>query len=121
MQEVLNEIMPDADYIDNGYYSWLLSPKDAPLQLDRFYPELNLAFEFNGRQHYEFNPYMHKNQEAFEYLQRCDRKKRRDCRRRGVKLITIKYTKKITKEYLIRRFKEEKILLDLKNKTTIRE
>lgn len=45
MQKLLNDILPDDDYIDNGYYSWLISPKGAPLQLDRFYPELNIAFE----------------------------------------------------------------------------
>lgn len=118
MQQELDKLMPDAEYIDNGYYSWMRSPKDAPLQLDRYYPELKIAFEFNGRQHYEYNPYMHKNREAFEYLQRCDRKKRRECRRQGIHLITIKYTKTITKDYLIRRFQEEGLLERIKSETT---
>ena len=34
-----------ADYVNNGYYSFLRSPKGAPLQLDRYYPDLKLAFE----------------------------------------------------------------------------
>lgn len=118
MQRELDKLLPDAEYIDNGYYSWMRSPKGAPLQLDRYYPELKLAFEFNGRQHYEYNPYMHKDREAFEYLQRCDRKKRRECKRHGIHLITIKYTKTITKEYLIRRLQEEGILEEIKRKTT---
>jgi hypothetical protein len=27
------------EYINNGYYSWLISPKGMPMQLDRYYPE----------------------------------------------------------------------------------
>lgn len=103
MQKALNNILPEADFIDNGYYSWLPSPKGSPLQLDRYYPELKLAFEFQGRQHYEFNPYMHKDRAAFEYLRKCDAKKKRICKERGITLIAIKYTKTITKDYLIKR------------------
>lgn len=121
MQQVLNKLLPNAEYIDNGYYSWLASPRGATLQLDRYYPELKLAFEFNGRQHYEFNRYMHKDQKAFEYLQECDSKKRRECKRNGVTLITIKYNKAITKEYLVKRFKQSGIHADIKRETRIAE
>lgn len=112
MQQILNEILPDEEYIDNGYYSWMLSPKGAPLQLDRFYPNLNVAFEYNGRQHYEYNSYMHTSRESFEYLRKCDVRKKRECRRKGITLITIKYTKDITKEYLINRLKENGITIE---------
>lgn len=119
LQKVLNEIMPDAEYIDNGYYSWLKSPKGSPLQLDRYYPTLKLAFEFNGRQHYEFNRYMHKDMEAFEYLQTCDRKKKKDCAKNGVTLITIKYNKVITKEYLVTRLTEAGVISNIRAKTRL--
>lgn len=118
MQKVLNELMPNAVYVDNGYYSWMLSPKGSPLQLDRYYPDLKVAFEYNGRQHYEYNSYMHRNVEAFEYLQKCDIKKRRECRRQGIKLITIKYTKEITPEYLIGRLEEAGIHIKVRRKRT---
>lgn len=121
MQDLLNIILPEADYIDNGYYSWMLSPKGSPLQLDRYYPDLKLAFEYNGRQHYEYNSYMHKDEAAFEYLQRCDLKKRRDCRRKGITLITVKYTKKVTSEYLLKRLYESDVLNDISRKTIVRE
>lgn len=119
MQQRLNKILPEADYIDNGYYSWLLSPKGAPLQLDRYYPDLKVAFEFNGRQHYEYNPYMHETEENFRYLQRCDIKKRRECKKRGVTLITIKYTKKITDDYLIKRLEQEGVISDIEQQTMV--
>ena len=111
MQKLLNEILPDEDYIDNGYYSWMMSPKNSPLQLDRFYPNLGVAFEYNGRQHYEYNAYMHSSREAFEYLRKCDVRKKRECRKTGIALITIKYTKEITKEYLINRLRENGVVI----------
>jgi hypothetical protein len=121
MQKVLNELLPDAEFIDNGYYSWLESPRGSQLQLDRYYPGLKLAFEFNGRQHYEFNRYMHKDQKAFEYLQECDDKKRRDCKKHGVTLISIKYNKTITKEYMLKRFKQAGVISDIRRETRIAE
>lgn len=119
LQRVLNDLLPDAEYIDNGYYSWLQSPKNSPLQLDRYYPDLKLGFEFNGRQHYEFNRYMHKDEDAFEYLRACDRKKAKDCRRHGVTLITVKYNKVITREYILARLKEAGVLSDIKAQTKV--
>ena len=121
MQYILNSILPEAEYIDNGYYSWLLSPKNAPMQIDRLYPRLKLGFEFNGRQHYEYNPYMHQTKEAFEYLQECDRRKNKLLKKLGYKLITIKYDKKITKGYLIRRLEEEGVMNEVKSKTLVND
>lgn len=121
MQYALNDILPEAEYIDNGYYSWLLSPKGAPMQVDRLYPRLKLGFEFNGRQHYEYNSYMHQTQEAFEYLQKCDRLKRKLLKQLGYKLIVIKYDKKITKGYLVRRLEEEGVLDQLKKTTKVND
>ncbi|WP_422661684.1 hypothetical protein ACK8P5_26540 (plasmid) [Paenibacillus sp. EC2-1] len=110
LQEVLNDLLPAAEYIDNGYYSWLISPKGSPLQLDRYYPTFKIGFEFNGRQHYEFNPYMHKDRAAFDYLQSCDRRKQKGCDKRGVTLITIKYNKIITRDYILTRLKEAGVM-----------
>lgn len=121
MQYLLNKILPEAEYIDNGYYSFLPSPKDHPMQMDRYYPELKLAFEFNGKQHYQFNSYMHSSKESFEYLKTCDALKAKLLKQRGIRLITIKYDKDITFGYLVRRLKEEGLLDELRQKTTVRE
>ena len=45
MFKVLEELLPSQYYIRNGYYSFLMSPKNAPMQLDIYYPELRLACE----------------------------------------------------------------------------
>lgn len=119
MQKVLNDLLPEAEYVDNGYYSWLPSPKGSPLQLDRYYPKLKIAFEFNGQQHYKYNPYMHQSVQAFEYLQKCDEKKARECEKRGVTLISIKYTKTITKEYLLKRLEQNGVLERVERRTYI--
>lgn len=119
MQYLLNAILPEADYIDNGYYSWLPSPKNHPMQVDRLYPKLKLAFEYNGAQHYEFNAFMHKTQADFEYLQRCDKLKAKLMKQMGYALISIRYDKKLTKGYLVRRLREEGLLEGLKRKTKV--
>ncbi len=69
------------------------------LELDCYCPELKLAIEYNGRQHYEFNPYFHKNKEAFLNTRYRDDMKERLCRENGVRLIVVPYTVKITKIY----------------------
>lgn len=45
MFKVLSELFPRTDYCINGYYSWLPSPKNTPMQLDWYSYELGLAFE----------------------------------------------------------------------------
>lgn len=119
MKTLLNAILPEADYIDNGYYSWLLSPKGKPMQIDRLYPDLKLAFEYNGKQHYYYNPRMHRSRKAFAYLKACDRQKAKILKARGYCLITIRYDRKLTKEYLIRRLRQAGILDELKRKTRV--
>lgn len=121
MKQTLNQIFPNAIYIDNGYYSFLPSPKNAPLQLDRYYPDLKLAFEYDGEQHKSFNPYMHKTKAAFEYLQKCDKMKNEYCKALGIHLIRISHDKKITKEYILERLEAEGILKKLRTKTHIDE
>lgn len=121
MQYALNLIFPEASYIDGGYYSFLPSPKGAPLQLDRYYPRLKLAFEYDGAQHTSFNPFIHKTQEAFNYLQECDRLKNELCEKHGIRLIRIRHDKKVTKGYLVGRLKEEGLLEEMKQRTHVSE
>ncbi len=64
------------------------------LELDCYNPELGLAVEYNGIQHYKFTPFFHRNKEAFLNQKYRDDMKRRMCRERGVVLIEIPYTVK---------------------------
>ena len=121
MKQILNTVFPKDVSIDNGYYSFLMSPKGAPLQLDRYYPDLKLAFEFDGAQHKSYNPYMHKTKAAFEYLQQCDRMKNEYCKALGIHLVRISHEKKITKAYIVERLEAEGILSNLRQQTYINE
>lgn len=69
------------------------------LELDGYNKELNLAFEYNGRQHYEYNNLFH-TQKTFVEQQERDNIKKELCNKQGVKLITIPYN--ISKKSLAR-------------------
>ena len=87
----MSELLPDFDYIVNGYYSWLLSPKGTALQLDWYCPDLGIAVEFNGAQHYTYTKYFHKTKKQFIYQQECDSMKTSLCKNRGITLIAVPY------------------------------
>ena len=60
------------------------------LELDGYCPELNMAFEYNGIQHYEYVPHFHRNGES-DFLAQLERdiKKYKICREQGIELILI--------------------------------
>jgi len=62
------------------------------LELDGWNPRLKIAFEYNGAQHYFYNPFFHADVRAFEQMQARDAFKRAVCAREGITLITIPYT-----------------------------
>ena len=69
------------------YPPWLPTPAGARLQLDGYNATLNIAFEYQGTQHYQpFAPYT-PNYVAAQQLR--DEHKARICHQRGVTLITI--------------------------------
>jgi hypothetical protein len=70
--------------------SWL-----EKLELDGYNPELRLAFEYNGIQHYKYTPFFHRKgpQDLVNQIER-DNRKLDICDRMGVTVITIPYTVK---------------------------
>lgn len=63
------------------------------LELDFYCKELGVAIEYDGRQHYEYVPFFHKNnQENFVKQKQRDAFKRDACSRYGITLIEIPYT-----------------------------
>lgn len=63
------------------------------LELDMYNEDLNLACEFNGRQHYEYVPFLHGNSRVnFHNQMYRDKEKRQLCEKYGVQLITVPYT-----------------------------
>ena len=68
---------------------------DFNLELDCYDPELKIAVEYNGIQHYQYIPFFHKNKEAFLNQKYRDDMKRRICRENGILLIEVPHTIKI--------------------------
>jgi len=66
--------------------------KFIKLELDGYNPQLKLAWEYNGIQHYKYTPKFHKSQQDFiDQLQR-DKEKKELCKINGIILIEIPYT-----------------------------
>lgn len=61
------------------------------LELDCYNPELKLALEYHGAQHYKFTPHFHKSREAFYNQKYRDQLKRMLCRENGISLIEVPY------------------------------
>jgi len=75
------------------YPDWLKSPMHRGHQhLDGFNQQLNVAFEFNGKQHY--HPYERfRGNEGFEIRKKLDIQKARLCKKQGVILLKIPYNR----------------------------
>ena len=61
------------------------------LELDLYNEELKLAIEYNGRQHYEYVPFMHTTKESFYSQQYRDLIKQDLCKKNGIELIIVPY------------------------------
>lgn len=63
------------------------------LELDMYNPELRVACEYNGRQHYEYVPFLHGHSRAnFQNQMYRDKEKRELCRKHGIHFIVVPYT-----------------------------
>jgi hypothetical protein len=71
--------------------SWLLSDKGYRLELDGYNEELKMAFEFQGRQHFEYIQHWHKTKENFDTQVFKDKKKIDVLRSKGIKLFLPTY------------------------------
>jgi len=76
---------------------WLLSNKNKKLELDGYCEELNLAFEYNGRQHYEIVKDFHMTEDILRQQQQRDNLKLKLCNDNNVDLIVIKFKAHYTK------------------------
>ncbi|AUS94148.1 Uvr/REP helicase [Trichoplusia ni ascovirus 6b] len=73
--------------------SWLVNPKTkARLELDCYNELLNLALEYNGKQHYEYVDKFHKCTDDLDRQKQRDVDKRRICKEKGIDLIEVPYT-----------------------------
>ena len=75
---------------------WLKNPEtNFNLEIDIYNEELNIACEYNGRNHYEYISIFHKNKTDFDNQQKRDKLKYKLINERGLKFIIVPYTVKI--------------------------
>jgi hypothetical protein len=74
---------------ENHRPEWLLDETGRRLELDFYIPELKIAVEVQGAQHYVFVPRFHKNFDDFKDQQKRDELKRIACERLGITLFDI--------------------------------
>lgn len=92
--QILHRILPEQEVIRHYHPDWL-----EGLELDIYFPALQLAFEYQGQQH--FHPIRTwGGQKGLEVLRNRDARKAEICKRLGVCLVTIDYTEPLTEEYI---------------------
>jgi len=75
------------------------------LELDCYNPELKLAVEYSGQQHYKYIPFFHRNKDAFLNQKYRDEIKRRICKEQGITLIEVPYL--VKEQYIESYLKKE--------------
>lgn len=89
---------------------WLKLPdSDNALEIDGYCKELNLAFEYNGIQHYEHIPFFHPTLEDFEKQKERDRCKREILERKKINLMIIPYWYNYYNEFDLKCFLASKL------------
>jgi len=83
-KQILDKYFSRFRKLDNQHLSWL-----EGLEIDRYYPDLGVAIEFQGDQHSRIVPGMHKGPEDFQRQIHLDTKKRQILESRGIRLYDI--------------------------------
>lgn len=88
MREILTLIVCDREYIDNARTSNMVNPLTGQLlELDRYWPP-DVAFEYNGSQHYEVTDLYPKQTELRKQMTR-DLIKAAICQKHGITLVIV--------------------------------
>lgn len=70
----------------------LKNPKTGRcMEIDAFFPDLNLGIEYNGVQHYKFPNHLHEERKEFEESLERDKLKLKLAREHNIKIISIPY------------------------------
>lgn len=94
LYQVVKQIYPTLEILRHYRPNWM-----EGLELDIYIPEIRLAFEYQGQQHY--HPIKHWGREkGLRAVQRRDEMKRELCKNLNIRLIAIKYSDPLTEEYI---------------------
>lgn len=89
MREILSVAVDSQDCVDNARPAFLVNPATGErLEFDRFYPLDRVAFEFNGRQHYEVTEWYSKEEVAAQ--RKRDAIKQLICREKKIELVVVR-------------------------------
>lgn len=72
--------------------SWLTLDDGYHLEVDAYFPDLNLIVEYNGEQHYRYEPYVSKTYDRYLKTLENDEIKVQLCEQHGCDLMIIPYT-----------------------------
>lgn len=91
MQEKLSKVLKDLDidYIENYRPDWMQTENGGRLELDFYIPNLQLAIEVQGIQHFVYTPFFHNTYKDFEDQIKRDESKRVFCNYQNIKLLEI--------------------------------
>lgn len=93
MEQIVNKIFNNK--FEKIRPDWLRnSITKSPMELDLYNDELKIAFEYQGKQHYQFIKYFHREESKFIEQQKRDLEKKELCKKNNVLLIDIPYTLK---------------------------
>lgn len=104
VKEILEEDNLDYDVHYNYKWDVTYDNSNRKIELDIFIPELKLAIEYNGEQHYHLHEHFHRSEDVFLKQQERDIEKKRKCKEYNIKLYVIKYDEEITKEKIVKIF-----------------
>lgn len=89
MRCLLDLCVKDLAFHDNAHPQWQTTPEGKRLQLDRWYYSANIAFEFQGRQHFQKDNEFVKTDADLSRRFDLDGEKIRLCSLHGVELIEL--------------------------------
>ena len=76
------------------------------LFVDIFLPRMNIGFEFDGEQHFQYIEHFHGDRRGFLRAQRRDAEKDEACREKGIILIRVAYNEPMTRDHVMAKIEE---------------